>query len=690
MDTVKEARLRELVAKLNQYAYEYYTLDNPSVSDAEYDRLYDELRALEEETGLILPDSPTQRVGDVILTEFKKHTHLVRLWSLDKAQNYGELRAWEQRLRKAREEYNANLHNSQAENVAGEGSFLTENTDGSPLPPLAYVVTYKFDGLTVNLTYDEGLLVHAATRGTGEIGEEILAQVKTIKSIPLRIAHSSMLEIRGEALMTKQAFAAYNATAAVPLKNLRNAAAGALRNLDVRETVKRNLIAYFYDLGYREGTDFTSYSEILAFLKEQGLPVHPYHVRCTDMNEVIAEIEKIAQIRDTLDFEIDGVVIAVDDLRTREKLGYTIKFPRWAIAYKFAAKDDVTTLLDVEWNVGRTGKVTPTAILEPVDIGGVTIKRATLNNIDDIERKGVKLGCQVFIRRSNDVIPEITGVVEDSLAEAQEIEVPEVCPACGAKLVREGVHFFCENSLSCKPQLVKSLVHFASRDALNIEGFSEKTAEQLFEKLDIRELSDLYTLTEEDLLSLEKFKKKKTENLLKAIEKSKTCTLSAFIYALGIPNVGKKTALDLANNFASLEALMKADKDELLKIPDIGEIVAGSIVSFFADEKIKESIEKLLQVGVKPHFQGSEVKANPFSGKTVVVTGTLQKYTRGEIEKLLIDLGANVSSSVSKKTDYVLVGENAGSKLAKAQALVEKGGTNLRILTEDEFEDLRK
>jgi len=669
MASAQEARLRELVAQLNQYAYEYYTLDDTSVSDAEYDRLYDELRALELETGLYLPDSPTQRVGDVILTEFKKHTHLAGLWSLDKAQNYGELKAWEQRVEKARREYNANAQND-------------------ALPPLAYIVTYKFDGLTVNLTYEAGLLVHAATRGTGEIGEEILAQVKTIKSIPFSIGHPSTLEIRGEALMTKQAFAEYNATATIPLKNLRNAAAGALRNLDVRETAKRKLIAYFYEIGYRGDTAFSSYTEILTFLEEQGLPVHPYHVRCTNMDDVIVEIEKIAQERDNLDFEIDGVVIAVDDLRTREILGYTIKFPRWASAYKFAAKDDVTTLLDVEWNVGRTGKVTPTALLEPVDLGGVTIKRATLNNVDDIERKGVKLGCQVYIRRSNDVIPEITGVVEESLAEAQEIEVPDECPACGAKLVREGVHYFCENSLSCKPQLVKSIVHFASRDALNIEGFSEKTAEQLFEKLDIREVSDLYSLQKEDLLGLEKFKEKKTENLLQAIEKSKDCTLDAFIYALGIPNVGKKTATDLARNFKSLEAVQQAPWEQLLLISDIGEIVADSIVNFFADEKIELSIEKLLAAGVNPRYEVEEIKINPFSGKTVVVTGTLEKYTRAEIEKLLTDLGANVSSSVGKKTDYVLAGENAGSKLDKAQAIIEKGRSALRILTAEEFENM--
>ena len=694
--------MRELVVQLNRYAYEYYTLDNPSVSDAEYDRLYDRLRRLEEETGTVLPDSPTQRIGDVILKEFKKHSHKAKLWSLDKAQSYNELFAWESRLQKAREEYNAALKLRTVQKGAGSGPtgslFDTweekDEAAESPLPPLSYVVTLKFDGLTVNLTYDQGRLVHAATRGTGEVGEEILPQVKTIKSIPLRIQEQALLEIRGEALMTKQVFAEYNATAAVPLKNLRNGAAGALRNLDVRETARRKLIAFFYDIGYREGLKVESYRELLAFLEKEKLPVHPFHRHCHSMKEVIARIEEVAAIREQLDFDIDGVVIAVDDLRTRDILGYTIKFPRWAIAYKFEAKDDVTTLLDVEWNVGRTGKVTPTAILEPVEIGGVTIRRATLNNLDDIARKGVSIGSQVYVRRSNDVIPEILGVVEEGPEKAKEkpetkpIPAPTECPACGAKLVRNGVHLFCENSLSCKPQLVKSIVHFASRDAMNIEGFSEKTAEQLYEKLDLRQLADLYRLTKEDLLGLEKFKEKKTANLLTAIEKSKNCTLEAFVYALGIPNVGKKTALDLAQHFRSLEKIQSATREELLQIPAIGEIVAESILDFFADEKIRQSIDQLLEAGVSPVYEAGEVIANPFSGKTVVVTGTLEGYSRAEIEKLLLDLGAKVSGSVSKKTDYVLVGDNPGSKLDKARAIVQEGASPLRILTEAEFTKL--
>lgn len=658
--------MQELVEQLNRHSYQYYTLDNPSVTDTEYDALYDHLRKLERETGQVLPGSPTQRIGDVVLAEFKKHSHKSRLWSLDKAQNAEELKAWERRLEKARQEYNAQKN--------------------EPLPPLSYIITLKYDGLTINLTYRGGVLEHAATRGTGEVGEEILKQVQTIGGIPWKIDCKALMEIRGEALMTKQAFEEYNTSAEVPLKNLRNAAAGALRNLNIRETAKRRLTAFFYDIGYWEDIDFSTYSEIIEFIKKQGLAVHPYHKKCAGIAEVIGELEKIAGERDSYDFEIDGLVIVVDDLRTRQVLGHTVKFPRWAIAYKFEAKDAVTRLLEVEWNVGRTGKVTPTALLEPLDIGGVTIKRATLNNMDDIGRKGVKIGCHVLVRRANDVIPEILGVVEGSLEEARDIEEPRNCPACGASLIQNGVHLFCENTLSCKPQMVKSIVHFASRDAMNIEGFSERTAEQLFEKLDIREISDLYHLTREDLLGLEKFKDKKAQNLLKAIQKSKECTLDSFVYALGIPNVGKKTAGDLARNFESLEIIMKATLEQLIAIPDIGEIMAESIVGFFQNDRILRSIEKLMVAGVNPQYQGQVISDNPFKGKSVVVTGSLESNSRSEVEKMLSDMGANVSGSVSKKTDFLIAGEKAGSKLDKAQSIIKANPEiPLKILSEQEL-----
>lgn len=655
----KRQRIFRLVEELNRLAYEYYTLDNPSLSDREYDEKYDELVKLEKETGIILPYSPTQRVGDVILSQFEKHIHKGRLWSLGKAQNIQELKDWHNRNIKAINEYN--------------------ETHDEKLPPIEYVITKKFDGLTVNCTYDEdGVLINAATRGTGEIGENVTAQIKTIKTIPLKIDNNALIEVHGEAVMTKEAFEEYNKLAATPLKNLRNGAAGALRNLNVRETARRNLSAFFYDVGYNEGVAFKTYMDMLEFIREKGLPIDKYVKVCSTVEEIEKEIEYIESIRHDLNYDIDGAVIAINHIDTRELLGYTVKFPKWALAYKFEAEEATTKLLEVEWNVGRSGRVTPTAILEPVDIGGVTVKRATLNNMDDINRKGVKIGSVVFIRRSNDVIPEIMGVVESS-EEVREIEPPETCPYCGSEVIQEGVHYFCENSLSCKPQLVKSIVHFGSREAMNISGFSEKTAEQLFEELDIKSISDLYRIKKEDLLNLERFGDKKAQNLIDAVQKSKKCDLPSFIYALGISNVGKKTSIDLAKRFKSLESLKKASFEELISVEDIGDIVARSIVEFFSDEKILESIDELLQLGVSPYFEDEKVEENIFNGKTVVVTGSLESYSRNEIKEMLQSLGAKVSGSVSKKTDYVLAGKDPGSKYEKAVEL------NIKIINEDEF-----
>ena len=517
-------------------------------------------------------------------------------------------------------------------------------------------------------TYDEnGVLVTGATRGTGAVGENVTAQVKTIKSVPLKTNTTDLLEVHGEAVMTTEAFNKYNETAAVPLKNLRNGAAGALRNLNVKETANRNLSAFFYDIGYKEGTQFTSYLEMLDFIKNMGLPMDDYMEVCTSVEEIEKQIEYIKNIRFDLNYDIDGLVIAIDDMRTRELLGYTVKFPKWAIAYKFEAQEATTTLLDVEWNVGRSGRLAPTAILDPVELAGVTVKRATLNNMDDISRKGVKIGAEVFVRRSNDVIPEIMGVVPESLEGARDIEAPEFCPSCGSHIVLEGAHYFCENTLSCKPQMVKSIVHYGSREAMNIAGFSEKTAEALFEKLNIKSISDLYKLNKEDLLTLDKFGDKKAQNLLDAIEKSKDCELHAFIYALGIPNVGVKTAKDLVNRFKSIDGLKNAKFEELVEVNDIGDTVAQCVLEFFKEEKVIETIEELLVLGVNPKFEEKEIIESVFEGKTVVVTGTLNNYTRGSIKEKLEGLGAKVSGSVSKKTDYVLAGEEAGSKLTKAR-----------------------
>ncbi|KAA8664635.1 NAD-dependent DNA ligase LigA [Clostridium sp. HV4-5-A1G] len=657
-------KMNEIIKELNRYAYEYYVEDNPSISDKEYDMKYDELVKLERDTGIVFPYSPTQRVGDTVLSQFQKYIHKGRLWSLDKAQSVNAIEEWHRRNERIVNNYNL--------------------THEDKLPELKYVLTKKFDGLTINCTYDErGMLIKAATRGTGIVGEDITAQAKTIKSLPLKIDNNSLVEIHGEAVMTKKAFEQYNKKAKTPLKNLRNGAAGALRNLNIKETARRNLSAFFYDVGYNEGRPFKSYVEMMNFIREMGLPQDSYLKICTNMDEIKNELEYVHSIRNELQYDIDGVVIVIDDMRTREILGYTIKFPKWAIAYKFEAEEITTQLLDVEWNVGRSGRVTPTAILEPVELGGATVKRATLNNMDDIRRKGIKIGCRVFVRRSNDVIPEITSVVEDGEADKTvDIEVPEKCPYCGSKLIKDGVHYFCENTLSCKPQMVKSIVHFGSREAMDIEGFSEKTAGQLFEKLNIKSIADLYRIQKEDLMTLDKFGEKKSQNLINAIEKSKNCDLSSFIYALGIPNVGKKTATDLCKKFNRLRDIRKAELEDLVSIPDIGETVAKGIIEFFKQDNIIESIDELLKLGIKPHFESINVEENVFKGKTVVVTGTLKNYTRMGIKEKLESLGAKVSGSVSKKTDYVIAGESTGSKYEKA---IQFG---VKIIDENQFENM--
>ncbi|MDR7856695.1 NAD-dependent DNA ligase LigA [Tissierella sp.] len=660
----KEKRIDELIEIINDLNYCYYTLDNPKVSDAEYDILYDELVDLEEETKIIHSYSPTQRVGGELVDRFEKHMHLGRLWSLDKCQNTGELINWDNRVRKSIGDYNRD--------------------NGHKLPEPKYIMEYKFDGLTINLTYKDGLLLQGATRGNGTIGEGILPQIKTIKAIPLKIDFKGTIEVHGEGLMPLSALEEYNIHALEPLKNARNAAAGALRNLDPKVTAERNLTGYFYNIAYIEGKTFENHRDILDFLKENRFPVFPYAKEFDKIEDIIEEIEIIKEERHKLDLLTDGLVIKIDDIKTREVLGYTNKFPRWAIAYKFEAEETTTKLLEVVWNVGRSSKVTPTAILEPVDIGGVTVKRATLNNYDDIERKGVRLNSRVLIRRSNDVIPEILGTV-DTDDETFEIEKPTHCPACESELVQNGVHIFCPNSLSCKPQLVSRLVHFASRDAMNIEGFSEKTAEKLLEELNLRELPDLYEIKYEDLINLEGFKAKKTNNLLEAIEKSKNIPLASFIYALGISNVGIKTANDLANHFKSLDKLKEASLEELLTVGEVGEIIANSIIEFFHDDRILSSLDKLLSEGVEPYFEEIGIqKESIFTNKTVVITGTIEGLSRNEIKDMVEKMGGKVTGSVSKKTDYVIVGEEAGSKYTKAMEL------GIEIINEDRLREVLK
>lgn len=649
-----EQRIRELVDKLNEYSKAYYVLDAPKISDKEYDELYDELLRLEEQSGIILPDSPTQRVGGDPLPCFEPHTHIHRLWSLDKVRTREDLIDWGRRV----------------ERIA----------ESQHLPRVKYALEYKFDGLTINLTYEGGRLITGATRGNGIVGEDITPQIKTIRTVPLTIPFKGKMEVQGECYMKLSVLDEINKTTDEKLKNARNAAAGALRNLDPRITAKRRLDCYCYNVGYIEGKKLETQDEMLGFLRENGFTVSDYLVFCDDIETVCDEIDKAEESRPHLDFLIDGMVVKVRDFATREVLGATEKFPRWAMAFKFAAEETTTTVRDITWEVGRTGKLTPRASFDPVELAGATIRHATLNNFDDIQRKRVGIGSRVFIRRSNDVIPEILSAVEGDVPERQ-VEKPTVCPACGAHVESRGAHLYCTNSLSCAPQIAGRLAHYASRDAMDIDTFSEKTAALFVEELKLKSIPDLYDLGPQDYMGLQGFGERRINNLMDAIERSKDCTLGAFIFAIGIPNVGAKTAKDLARRFGTIEALRSATVEQLTEVPDVGEIVARSIVEFFADPSIATQVDRLLAHGVKPRPEEVQ-QDSPISGKTIVVTGTLEKLDRRQAEALIESLGGKAAGSVSKKTDYVLAGESAGSKLTKAREL------GVRVLNEQEFFEL--
>lgn len=644
MDIIKE--IDELAKKIEELNYNYYTLDAPLVSDGEYDKLYDRLRKLEKESGYRPENSPTQKVGGEILEKFEKHNHISRLYSQDKAQSYEDLANWIDRSKRLVNSYN--------------------ELNSQKLPPLEFIMEYKFDGLTINLTYNDGKLINAATRGNGIQGEEISAQVRTIRSIPLQIKEKSLLEIQGEALMPLSELKKYNKNNELQLKNARNAAAGAIRNLDTSETKKRNLTAFFYNIS-TTSLDFNSEEEKLEFLKKQGFNVDTYHKKVKTYEEIIDELKIIEKQRETLDILTDGVVIKINDKKTQDVLGYTNKFPRWSIAFKFEAEEYTTTLLDVVWNVGRTGKVTPSAILEPVDFSGVTVSRATLNNYDDIKRKKVKIGSKVFIRRSNDVIPEILGVVDENQEGTVEIEKPKYCPYCHTELIEGNVHIICPNSISCTPQLLARMQHFASRNAMDIEGLSEKTIGQLMDELGIKEIYDLYDLTYDDLINLDRFADKKTRNLLDAIEKSKNTQLSNFIYAIGIPNVGERSAKDLTEKFKTLDDLRTANIEQLKEVNDIGEITAKEIVKFFKDDEIKESLDILLSKGIIINRENNKSTNKSLDGLTFVITGTVENYNRDQIKELIEYNGGKVTGQVSKNTDVLICGLKPGSKLDKAK-----------------------
>ena len=644
--------MRELVDYLNKTAHAYYVLDNPIISDKEWDALYNQLLAMEKETGTVLPDSPSHRVGGEPLAAFRQHRHISRLWSMDKAQSEDELNAWFDRTEKL---------------WAQDGT----------LPPLSYGVEYKFDGLTLNLTYDNGVLVEAATRGNGEVGEAILPQARTVKDVPLSIPWKGKIEVQGECIMRLSALEKYNQTASEPLKNARNAAAGALRNLDPAVTASRNLSAFFYQVGTIENPPFSDQVGMVQFLRDQGFPVSPYFQVADSREKAVQLIKDIEEKRPTLDFLIDGAVIKVMDQRTRQMMGYTDKFPRWAVAYKFAAEEATTTLEKVTWELGRTGKLTPLAHVAPVDFYGVTVKKATLNNLGDIQRKGVTLGCTVWIRRSNDVIPEIMGKVDDGV-DGTPINAPDTCPACGGPLTWRGAHLYCLNRESCRPQAVARLAHFASRDAMDITGFSEKTADLLYDKLNVRDPADLYHLTAEQLQALDGFQDKRAQNLIDALEASKHAPLSRFLLAIGIPNIGRRTARDLSAAFTTLEGVRNATMEALLAIDEVGEIVAQSVIDFFSFPENQRMIDRLLAAGVTPQTE-AKTEGGAFTGLTLVVTGTLPTFSRQEAEAFIRDNGGTAAGSVSRKTNYVVAGENAGSKLTKAQTL------GIPVITEEEL-----
>ena len=643
MTDIQRKRMRELVDTLNKYAYEYYVLDNPSVPDREYDKLYDELQILEGETGVREQDSPTRRVGGEPISAFKKHEHIYRLYSLDKCVTEDELSAFDERVRKV-------------------------------VPDPTYTVEYKFDGLTMCLTYENGLFVRATTRGNGIVGEDVTAQALTIKSFPLKIDRKDVMEIQGEAIIRLSVLKKYNATADEPLKNARNAAAGAIRNLDPKVTEKRRPEIIFYNVNYAENGGFDSQLEIFDFLKRNGFKTFDFLRVCKNLDEVKAAIDEIEIGRRSIDVLTDGAVVKLNSVKEREILGYTDKFPRWAAAYKFEAEEAETTVKGVRWQVGRTGKLTPLGIVEPVELAGATVRKATLNNYGDIQKKRVKIGGRVLIRRSNEVIPEILGALGD---EGKEVEKITVCPYCKTPIVEVGANLFCPNE-DCRSRVLAKLANFACKDGMNIDGFSEKTAGVLYDEIGVENFSELYTLDREKLVALDGFQDKKADNLLSAIEKSKNVALPNFIFALGIDGVGKKTAKDLAKKLKTLGGIANASVEELSALDDVGEVMSKSIFDYFRSEKNKNEIEKLLCAGVKIAEQ-TEIKSGSFSGEKVVLTGSLTSYTRSEAGKLVEERGGEIQSSVTKTTTLVIAGEAAGSKLDKAKKL------GVTVIDEEEF-----
>lgn len=647
-------QVNELIPKLNQYSYQYYVLDKPTIADEDYDQLYRQLVDIEEKfPELIREDSPTQRVGGDLAEGFKKVTHDTPMLSLGNSFNEQEVRDFDRRVRS-----------------------LTDRD-------IDYAVEFKIDGLAVSLKYESGRLIQAATRGDGKVGEDITANVRAIKPIPLTLRQDETVEVRGEIYMPKQSFIELNqrreAEGQALFANPRNAAAGTLRNLDPKVTASRNLNIFLYSLNSQSDQTVKTHSQALEYIKDLGLRTNNHSQVCDSIDDVLAYIEEFQSKRADLDYEIDGIVIKVNNLAAQEAIGYTVKAPRWAMAYKFPAEESFTKLLDIEWTVGRTGVVTPTAIMEPVQLAGTTVQRASLHNVDLIQEKDVRIGDTVAVRKAGDIIPEVIRVDFDQRSKSsQPYQVPTVCPVCDSDLVHleDEVALRCINA-QCPAQLLEKASHFVSRNAMNIDGLGPKVLEQLFYNDLIKDTADLYSLQKNDLLELERMGDKSADNLLNAVEASKNNSLERLLFGLGVRHVGAKAARLIAERFKSIDQVMVAKPEDITEIDGIGSTIADSLVEFFNLEESKDLVEKFKAEGVNIEFvernvameSDIQVNSDVFKDKTIVLTGKLDHFKRNELKDILTDLGAKVTGSVSKNTDILIAGEEAGSKKDKAESL---------------------
>lgn len=663
MNTTIQQRIEQLKEQLNRWSHEYYVEDKPTATDAEYDKAYHELLTLEKEhPELVTADSPTQRVGGEVLEQFQKVTHTNPMLSLSNAFSKEDLEEFDARLRK-----------------------LTNRA-------IEYVCELKIDGLSIALTYQNGQLQLGATRGDGTTGEDVTGNVRTIKSVPLSLKEPWNIEVRGECYMPKKSFVALNESREEEglevFANPRNAAAGSLRQLDPKIAAKRNLSVFLYSSPSVEELNVSTQEELLEKMAEIGFVTNPERLKCQTIDEVWNYIETIGAKRQELPYEIDGMVIKVNDFATQEEIGYTVKAPRWAIAYKFPAEEAQTVVRDVEWTVGRTGVVTPTAVMDSVQLAGTTVRRASLHNIDLMKERDIRLEDTVVIHKAGDIIPEVTRVIfEKRPATSQPYEFPTTCPVCHEKLehLEDEVAIRCLNP-KCPAQLTEGMSHFVSRNAMNMSGIGPSIIKQLFEEGLVLDVADLYKLTLDQLLALDKIQQKSAENILEAIENSKANSLERLLTGLGIRHVGTKAAKELAQHFGNMKALQEASIEQLLEIDGLGDIIAYSVKTYFEQPSVQELIQELQDRGVNMSYLGktkadSEASGHILSGKTVVLTGTLEQLTRQDAKEKLESLGAKVTGSVSKKTDVVIAGHSAGSKLDKANAL------RIEVWSEQQFLD---